>query len=970
MKIGKISSMALMLTALVFLGIFSVLQASAKIVPTPYGWNSFNPVTFTETAGLTRVNEPMDVFFYPSFGNCSSPNEIRVIAPNNVTEVPSQVYNVTMQTGYVKSCNVVFPVNCTASSTVTYYIVYNNPGVSAPSYPTDLKLKTVPRGGVTEITARINNAKYSTYVGREGSIGGTETGKEVYIKDWKPSQNIFVYSGCAWIPWAKLDTGQPYWFFDYVGHMSLVRNGSVFIDLNAPAIWIGAARTTGGLDNFTSKLRFYAHNSWFTNTLASYTSGTKTYKWLKPSVATDQVYMALAVFPNMTGGRHISTKNVNTGSLNDYINFTAWDNTWVDYANSSLASNDHGFAILNLPGGTPWTGLGKTPGSGGQRNTGDSWTMYWTGSGAVFTANLVLGFHANSNYTYAQNLYDELTNSLQSTLEVLTENGAPTPSYSVPGWSYYTPINVSETIGKARTFEPVDVFFRPGTGKCDNPNEIRVYDSAGNEIPSQVYNTTFGGTPPNQYVASSNVVFLANVTANKENTYYIWYGSTTHTIPGWYKTWSDLGFSTQTLSYKPGYYTVDAANTYYNSTGEIMGSGAMSHVKVLGHSSTLDVMGAVFLPALRLPSMPYGEGYFGFWSLKGTSTIVRQGPVFADVFTNVSDFGLAQGFRKSGANYTIMLRYYAYTPWVTATITYKANGTVDYELMEIGVKVAASPDGKLITTGSTEGIPWLTRPNAAGVPGTFNMTLKPGNVTTDSKPKQTLSWCADWNKTWVDFQNKTASSNPVGCALINLDGAGTTSFKGLKSEGGDEGSPYWNGTCTTKTAKLAVGFHTGSNYTYAQNLYTRLAKNPLTVTVKSEVSLWAKFKLINLWTININLKQGLDTPGDRLIVEFYSYSGVSQGQSPTPIWTGTTPTITTVVANVTHPSSLPIENVTVVLYNGANRLSTVTSFKIHRTDLNTRIGQLDYLWGRPDANRSALMKEYVAIDGQWPYAPP
>jgi len=957
MKLRKNSTKALMLAALMVLGILSNLPVSTQ----PYtGWLSYNPFTFTETAGIDRVNEPVDVFFYPSPGNCSSPNEIRVIAPNNSTE-PSQVYNVTMEGGYVRSCNVVFRVNCPAYSSVTYYIVYNNPSAraSAPSYTTDLKLKTVPQAAVTEITARINNAKYSAYVGREGSIGGTETGKEVYIKDWNPSQTIFVYSGCAWIPWAN-----QYWFLDYDGRMSLVRNGSVFVDLNAPAIWKGAAVTTGGLLNFTSKLRFYARNSWFTNTLTAYTTGTKTYKWLKPNVATDQAYMALAVYPNMTGGRHISTKNVNMGGAT-YINFTYWDNTWVDYANSSSASNSHGFAILNLPGGTPWTGLGKTPGSSGTRGTGDSWTMYWAGSGAVFTANLVLGFHANSNYTYAEDLYDRLNKSLQSTLEVGTENGAPTPSFSLPsGWSDYTPINVTEIIGKARTFEPVDVLFMPGANNIKRAEEVRVYTSGGVEIPSQVYDTTFGGTPPNQYITSLRVVFLANVTANTETTYYIIYNNpSATTLPAWYKTWSDLTFSTQPLGPpKPGYYTVDAANTYYNSTGELWGSGAMSHVKVLGHSSTLDVMGSVFLPALRLPNMPYGEGYFGFWSLSGNSTIVRKGPVFADVLTKVSDFGLAQGFRKSGVNnYTIMLRYYAYTPWVTATITYNANGTVNYELMEIAAKVSSTK-----TSVTSEGIPWLTRPNAAGVPQTFNMSLKPGGVTTDASPRN-LTWTADWDKTWVDFQNKTASNNPVGAALINLDGAGTTTFVGLKSESGDEGSPYWNGTCTTKKAKLAVGFHTGSNYTYAQNLYARLT-NPLTVSIGNETSYFTEFSLVTLYKARLKVHQRF-LNGTQLRVKFYTYDGTYKGEST--VWTGATPTLLTFSVDIPHPLGKPVENATLVLTdNLGNVLQTVKSFLVRRPTLFSRTTQIIMRWPlATSAERITLFKELTDISKQWPYAP-
>jgi len=840
MKSEKGYLKAFTLTALILLVTLSALSTlpiitSAGEFAPPPGWLSYNAVTFNNTAAIARVNEPVDVFFGPPYlstGNLTSTDEIRVIAPDNVTQVPYQTYNITWDSpseNYIVSLNIVFRVNVPASSTATYHIVYNNPGVSAPSYTTDLKLKAVPQGGVNLITARVSNAKYSAYVGIEGSIGGTETGKEVYIKDWTGHENENIFSpasGGIWsFPAVKFGTTLVTWG-TYNPAMTLVRNGSVFADLNAPAEFLSYYQTTAGLLNFTSNLRFYAHNSWFTNTLTFYTTGAKSYKFLKLNTATDQVNLAYAVYRNSTGGLVVHNVNIGGGHPDTFT--TNWDGTWVDYANSSAADNDHGFFMLQLPGGTPYIGLMCAAFSCGHATgAGDTWDFYWNGTGALFTSNMVCGFHANSNYTYVEDLYAKLNNSLQSTLEVLAENGAPAPTGGADrtgaGWSTYTPINVTETIGKARTFEPVDVFFKPSAGTLKNINEIRVYDSAGNEIPSQVYNQTQTGPS----FSSLNVVFEANVTANTEKTYYIWYNKTGASAPS-YPT--DLQITTTVTKSIPGYYSVDAANTYYNSTGDITGTGAMTNVKVLSYSSTLNIMGSIFAPQVHLPNMPEGEGYFGFFP-GANSTILRSGPVFADVLTNVTvtNFGLAQGYRTSGLNWTtIRLRYYAYTPWVTANITYNANGTVNYELMEIGVKVAS-----ISTVTDAEGVPWLTRPNAASTPQTYNMSLKPGNVTTDSDP-QTLSWCADWDQSWACFRNSTVGNSPVGAALVNLNDTTTTDFVGLKSETGDEGSPYWNGTCTTKTTKLAIGFFTNDDDTYAQNLYNKLSKKPLTWVIGEE----------------------------------------------------------------------------------------------------------------------------------------
>jgi len=818
----KIEKTSLTLVALLILGILSALPVStASEFEPPTGWMSWNPITFVEAAGINRVNETVDIFFYPSPNNCSSPNEIRVIAPDNVTEVPCQVYNVTYSGGYVESCNVVFQVNCNANSQVTYYIVYHRPGAPPPGpYATDLKVATRAGKPIIEIEAMINNSEYQTYVGREASLGHTATGDENYIWDYSSTLKIFRESGWIFGPAARTE-GATYFFMNYAGASTFdsKRNGSIFVDIDGAAIWTGPA-ATAGLINITSKLRFFAYNEWFITTYSFYTTGEKTYDWLKPNMATDKVYITMVSFPNKTSGA-IESYNVTQppfGSGNFFT--TDWNGTWIDFQNTTGPNNTHGFAVLQLPedfplarvevtNATSFVGLMRTDYTSGP----DECSMFWNGSGQVFTANMAVGWHANSNYTYAQELYNKLTNLLQSTLEVLTENGPPTPGFSLPsGWSTYTPINVTETIGKSRTLEPVDVFFRPGAGTCQSIDEIRVYTSNGVEIPCQVYNETI--IPAG--VESLNVVFLANVTANKEDTYYIIYNKLSPPKPS-YPT--DLSVQIRIKKVTPTYYTQDVANSYYNSTGDM--EGALKEVKILGYSSTTTSMSSILVPVIRFSGeINIEDGWFGYWSYSGNTTLVNNGPVFADVEGIISDWGTAQG-RPSGCyNTTIKVRFYAYTPWVTATITFNCNGTVNYELMTIGVH------------SNTTAMSLLTRPNAASVIETFSVTQKPGNVTRTPK---SLAWCADWDKTWLDLQNTNASNNPVGTAVINLNGAGTTSFIGIRSEDGDEASPYWNGTCNTKTAKMAVGFHTNANYTYAKDLYTRLT-NPLTYTIGEERS--------------------------------------------------------------------------------------------------------------------------------------
>ena len=109
--------------------------------------------------------------------------------------------------------------------------------------------------------------------------------------------------------------------------------------------------------------------------------------------------------------------------------------------------------------------------------------------------------------------------------------------------------------------------------------------------------------------------------------------------------------------------------------------------------------------------------------------------------------------------------------------------------------------------------------------------------------------------------------------------------------------------------------------------------------------------------------------GAKLKIRFYSYTGEFQAESL--VWNGTTPDHILLSLNLSHPLNLNIEIVTLVLtYKNGTVVSTITTFIVCRSDLMGRLGELDHLWTVPSADRSAIMKEYVAIDGQWPYAPP
>jgi len=107
--------------------------------------------------------------------------------------------------------------------------------------------------------------------------------------------------------------------------------------------------------------------------------------------------------------------------------------------------------------------------------------------------------------------------------------------------------------------------------------------------------------------------------------------------------------------------------------------------------------------------------------------------------------------------------------------------------------------------------------------------------------------------------------------------------------------------------------------------------------------------------------------GSKLLIVFYGCSG--SYEATTTVRTGLTPN--NKCLRITYPLGLPVENATLVVTDDlGNVLKTVKSFIISRSHLMNRLSELDYLWTVPGENRPAIMKEYVAIDGQWPYAPP
>ncbi len=219
-------SVALSICALILLGMLSGYTVVFGFTPPP-GWSSYKEISVTETVGLDRASEPVEVLFEPEPGTCSSTDEIRVIAPDESTEIPSQVYDVSSSGGYITSCRVVFLANCSALSSATYYIIYNNPAATTPTYD-GLRL--------------YEEAANDTY-----TINATKNGieKRYFRIFWK--NLVWLWSDGQNVTWAGGQTG---WEFSPVNiatlwggpdetgwfgsnkSLSILNGGPVFMDLN------------------------------------------------------------------------------------------------------------------------------------------------------------------------------------------------------------------------------------------------------------------------------------------------------------------------------------------------------------------------------------------------------------------------------------------------------------------------------------------------------------------------------------------------------------------------------------------------------------------------------------------------------------------------------------------------------------------------------------------------------------------
>jgi len=144
-------------------------------------------------------------------------------------------------------------------------------------------------------------------------------------------------------------------------------------------------------------------------------------------------------------------------------------------------------------------------------------------------------------------------------------------------------------------------------------------------------------------------------------------------------------------------------------------------------------------------------------------------------------------------------------------------------------------------------------------------------------------------------------------------------------------------------------------------------RNPLPAyyLIKELYSEEIEFNLITVYKAHLDVNFSL-SEGSKLVAKFCGYDYSYQGNST--VWNGTTPTQVHLLINLTHPRGYPIKIVELVLTNDTgNVMSVVATFVVYRSHLMIRLLELDNLWSVPGEDRTAIFREMVAIDGQWPY---
>ncbi len=123
------------------------------------GWSYWRTITLTETVGVPRILEPVDVYVPAGSVAKTDCSDFRV-TDGGYREISSQVHDCTNGNG-----NITFLVYVPAGRSVIYRIYYGNPYAPSPQYSTDLKVN------ISGNSVTVQNGKLYANYGKETYCG-------------------------------------------------------------------------------------------------------------------------------------------------------------------------------------------------------------------------------------------------------------------------------------------------------------------------------------------------------------------------------------------------------------------------------------------------------------------------------------------------------------------------------------------------------------------------------------------------------------------------------------------------------------------------------------------------------------------------------------------------------------------------------------------------------------------------------
>jgi len=199
---------------------------------------------------------------------------------------------------------------------------------------------------------------------------------------------------------------------------------------------------------------------------------------------------------------------------------------------------------------------------------------------------------------------------------------------------------------------------------------------------------------------------------------------------------------------------------------------------------------------------------------------------------------------------------------------------------------------------------------------------------------------------------------------------GTGPFGGFRDVTSSGGEWVFGGGTDTDYDPLVLdlAFTSGAEQDLQLNSYNVTLGHYATISSHQDITFpqETEFNLTTLYETYMNVNVSL-LEGSKLVAKFCGYDYSYQGNST--VWNGTTPTQVHLSINITHPRGYPIKIVELVLTDDTGKvMSAVATFVVCRTHLTIRLVELGNIWTAPAADRTAIFREMVAIDGQWPYA--